>query len=212
MDYAEQRFSSRQLTGIAFVVLLHIAIIYALVSGLGEQAVQVLRQPLEAKIITQAKLPPPEAPPPPPPQMLAPPPPFIPPPLVQIAQPPPVPVIASVTHVQPATPRPPVLRPTPAPVAVRSGATMVSGSCAAPQYPEAAEDMEQTGTSVLQFLISASGAVIQSRVAISSGHASLDEAAVAALSQCRFSPAIGADGKPQQAWTSIRYVWQLDSN
>jgi protein TonB len=210
VDYAEPRFSTRQLAGIGFVVLLHIAIIYALVSGLGEQAVQVLRQPLEAKIITQAKLPPPEAPPPPPPQMLAPPPPFIPPPLVQIAQPPPVPVIASVTHVQPATPRPPVPRPQPAPVAVRSGASMVSGSCAAPEYPEAAEDMEQTGTSVLQFLISASGAVIQSRVASSSGHASLDEAAVAALSQCRFSPAIGADGKPQEAWTSIRYVWQLN--
>ncbi len=210
MDYAEPRFSTRQLAGIGFMVLLHIAIIYALVSGLGEQAVQVLRQPLEAKIITQAKLPPPEAPPPPPPQMLAPPPPFIPPPLVQIAQPPPVPVIATVTHVQPATPRPPVPRPRPAPVAVRSGASMVSGSCAAPEYPEAAEDMEQTGTSVLQFLISASGTVIQSRVASSSGHASLDEAAVAALSQCRFSPAIGADGKPQEAWTSIRYVWQLN--
>ncbi len=210
MDYAEQRFSTRQLGGIAFVVLLHIAIIYALVSGLGEQAVQVLRQPLEAKIITQAKLPPPEAPPPPPPQMLTPPPPFIPPPLVQIAQPPPVPAIAAVTHVKPATPRPPMPRPAPAPVAVRSGASMVGGSCAAPEYPEAAEDMEQTGTSVLQFLISASGAVIQSRVASSSGHASLDEAAVAALSQCRFTPAIGADGKPQEAWTSIRYVWQLN--
>jgi protein TonB len=70
--------------------------------------------------------------------------------------------------------------------------------------------MEQTGTSVLQFLIAASGAVVESRVAASSGHAALDEAAVAALSQCRFRPAIGADGKPQEAWTSIRYVWQLD--
>jgi periplasmic protein TonB len=212
VDYAEQRFSSRQAAGIAFVVLLHIVIIYALVSGLGEQAVQILRQPLEAKIITQPKLLPPVAPPPPPPQMLAPPPPFIPPPLVQIAQPPPVPVIAQVTHVQPATPAPPVQapRPAPAPAAVRSGASMVGGSCAAPQYPEAAEDMEQTGTSILQFLISASGAVIQSRVASSSGHASLDEAAVAALSQCKFSPAMGADGKPQEAWTSIRYVWQLN--
>jgi protein TonB len=212
VDYAEQRFSSRQVTGIAFVVLLHVAIIYALVGGLGEQAIQILRQPLQAKIITQPKLLPPEAPPPPPPQMLTPPPPFIPPPLVQIAQPPPVPVIAQVTHVQPATSRPPVQAPTPAPTpaAVRSGASMVSGSCAAPQYPEAAEDLEQTGTSVLQFLISASGAVLQSRVAVSSGHSSLDDAAVAALSQCRFSPAMGSDGKPQEAWTSISYVWQLN--
>ncbi len=208
MDYAEQRFSSRQAAGIAFVVLLHVVIIYALVSGLGEQAIQVLRQPLVAKIIEQAKLPPPEAPPPPPPPMLAPPPPFIPPPLVQIAQPPPTPVIATVTHVAPATPRPPT--PAPQPV-VRSGASLdPNQTCAPPQYPEAAEDMEQTGTSVLQFLISASGAVIDSRVAASSGHASLDEAAASALSQCKFRPAIGADGKPQESWTSIRYVWQLN--
>jgi protein TonB len=211
VDYAEQRFSSRKAAGIGFVVLLHIGIIYALVSGLGEQAIQVLRQPLEAKIIEQAKLPPPEAPPPPPPQMLAPPPPFIPPPLLQIAQPPPVvPVIAEVTHVQPAVVRPPTPAPAPHPV-VRSGASLdPHQTCAPPQYPEAAEDMEQTGTSVLQFLISANGAVVDSRVAASSGHAALDEAAVAALSQCKFRPAIGADGKPQLAWTSIRYVWQLN--
>jgi protein TonB len=210
LDYAEPRFSSRQAAGIAFVVLLHIGIIYALVSGLGEQAIQVLRQPLEVKIIQPAKLPPPEPPPPPPPpQMLPPPPPFIPPPLIQIAQPPPpVPVIAAVTRVQPPAPRPPAPAPQPA---IRSGASLdPNQTCAPPEYPEAAEDMEQTGTSVLQFLIAASGAVVESRVAASSGHASLDEAAVAALSQCRFRPAIGADGKPQEAWTSIRYVWQLD--
>jgi protein TonB len=94
---------------------------------------------------------------------------------------------------------------------IRSGPSLdPNQTCAPPEYPEAAEDMEQTGTSVLQFLIAASGAVLDSRVAASSGHASLDEAAVAALSQCRFRPAIGADGKPQEAWTSIRYVWQLN--
>ena len=69
--------------------------------------------------------------------------------------------------------------------------------------------MEQAGTSVVQFLIAANGDVLDSKVADSSGHASLDEAAVSALSRCRFKPAIGADGKPQEAWTNIRYVWQL---
>jgi protein TonB len=208
LDYAEQKFSARQVGGIAFVVLLHIGIIYVLVSGLGEQAVHVLQQPLEAKVIQQVVPPPPVPPPPPPPQMLAPPPPFIPPPLVQIAQPPPPPVIAAVTRVVPTTPAP---TPKPAPPVMRSAPSLDSNQdCAAPQYPQQAEDMNETGASVVQFLIDAAGHVVDSRVASSSGYASLDEAAVAALSRCKFRPAIGSDGKPQESWTSIRYVWQLD--
>ncbi len=207
MDDAAQSFSSHRITGIALVALLHVLIVYALVSGLGEQAVQVLRQPLEAKIIQEVK-PPPVQPPPPPPQLVQPPPPYIPPPLVQITQPAPPPVIAAVTQVKPVAPPP---KPTPAPPAVRSAAGLdPNQTCTPPEYPQAAEDMEQTGTSVLQFLISATGSVVSSRVASSSGHASLDEAAVAALSQCKFKPAIGADGQPQESWTSIRYVWQLN--
>lgn len=206
MHYAEQRFSSRQAAGIGFVVVLHVAIIYALVSGLGEQAVQVFRQPLEAKIITPAKLPPPEALPPPPPQMLAPPPPYVPPPLVQIAEPRPVPVIASVTHVQPAAHRPVAAAPQPV---ARTGARLETGGCSAPQYPEQAEDDNQSGTTVMQFLISTTGAVLAKHVAVSSGHAVLDDAALGAIALCRFSPAIGADGNPQAGWVTVPYIWQL---
>ena len=209
MDDAEPNFSSRRIAGIAFVALLHIGIIYALVSGLGEQTVQVLRQPLEARIIQAAKPPPPEPPPPPPPpQLQVTPPVFIPLPQVQITPPPSVPVIVSVTHVRPVTPPP---RPAPPPQVTRSVAGLdPNQTCAPPQYPEEAEDMEQTGVSVLQFLIDTHGNVLSSRVASSSGHASLDDAAIRALSQCRFKPAIGADGNPQESWTSIRYVWQLN--
>ncbi len=205
MDYVEDRFSSHRIAGIAFVALLHVVIIYALVSGLGEQVVQVLHKPLQAKIIQEVK-PPPPPPPPPPPQLVQPPPPFIPPPLVQIAQPPqPVPVIAEVTHVAPVAPPP---KPVPA---IRSGAGLdPNQTCTPPEYPEQAEDMEQTGTTVMQFLIGPDGEVISSRVAVSSGHESLDDAAIRALSECKFKPAIGADGKPQEAWTSIRYLWQLN--
>ncbi len=207
LDDAEPNFSSRRIAGIAFVALLHIGIIYALVSGLGEQTVQVLRQPLEARIIQAAQPPPPA--PPPPPQLQVAPPVFIPLPQVQIALPPPVPVIASVTHVRPVAPPPP--QPTPPPQVTRAAAGLdPNQTCAPPQYPEEAEDMEQTGVSVLQFLIDTHGNVLSSRVESSSGHASLDDAAIRALSQCRFKPAIGADGNPQESWTSIRYVWQLN--
>jgi protein TonB len=209
LDYAEQKFSSRQITSVALVALLHVGIVYALVSGLGEQAVQVLRQPLEAKIIQPAQLPPPEAPPPPPPKLLAPPPVFIPPPVIQIAQPPPpVQVIARVTEQKPTTPPP---APAPSPPAQKTAAGLdPNQSCTPPEYPQEAEDMEQTGVSVLQFLIDTDGHVAGSRIESSSGHSSLDNAALRALSQCKFKPAIGSDGSPQESWTSIRYVWQLN--
>ena len=213
MDHAEPTFPPRKLAGIAFVALLHVGILYALLSGLGVQVVQSLQQPLETQIVQEVKPPPIAPPPPPPPQMITPPPPFIPLPLVQIAQPPPPPVIAAVAHVRPAAPPPapiPAPPPRPAQAAVRPAPSLdPNQSCAPPDYPQQAEEMEQTGVSVLQFLISSSGSVVDSKVAGSSGHAALDEAAVAALSRCRFKPAMGADGKPQEAWTNIRYVWQL---
>ena len=204
MDYAGDTPSPQKIAGIAFVAVLHVAIIYALLNGLGSAVVQVFHAPLQAQII-QAVKPPSEAPPPPPPPVINPPPPYIPPPLIQIAPPPTPPVIATVTTQKPPAPAP-VARPQPA----KAAGLDPNQSCAAPQYPEEAEDMGETGTSVVQFLIGADGSVEQSRVASSSGHDQLDEAALQALGQCRFKPAIGTDGKPQEAWTSISYVWTLN--
>jgi protein TonB len=206
LDYTEEGSSSRRIAGIAFVVLLHIVIIYALVSGLGDQVVQVLRQPLEAKIIQDVKPPPPPAPPPPPPQLIQPPPPYIPPPLVQIAQPPPPSAIAAVTQVKP-RPAPP---PPPAVAVTRAAGLDPNQSCTPPEYPEEAEDMGQTGRTLLQFLIDANGNVVNARIASSSGYKLLDNTAERALSECKFRPALGADGKPQEAWTSIAYDWTLN--
>jgi protein TonB len=209
LDYAADTTSPQKIAGIAFVVLLHVAIIYALLNGLGTAVVQAIHAPLQAQIIQEAK-PPAQTPPPPPPPLINPPPPYIPPPLIQIAPPPTPPVIAKVTAQKPPAPAPAPVPPVAHPAVAKAAALDPNQSCAAPQYPEAAEDMGQTGTSVVQFLIGTDGSVMQSRVASSSGHASLDEAAVQALGQCRFKPAIGADGKPQESWTSISYVWTLN--
>lgn len=211
LDAAAERVSPRKLAGIAFVALLHVAIIYALVNGLGEQTVQVLHAPLQVRIIEET--PPPKlAPPPPPPQVVKLPKPYIPPPLIRVARRPrPVPVIARVTVQKPPAPAPaPVPVPAARPSAARAAGLDTSQSCAAPQYPQDAEDMEQTGISVLQFLIGTDGSVEKAEVASSSGHDELDQAALQALAQCRFKPALGADGQPQEAWTRIRYVWTLN--
>lgn len=119
MDYArQQRNPSRHLIGIGGVVLFHILIIYALVTGLARKVVEVVKGPIEVKVIEEVKAPPP--PPevvPPPPKVAAPPPPFIPPPEINIAPPPtPAPTITAVTREAPPAPVAPVIQP-PAPPA-----------------------------------------------------------------------------------------------
>src|SRR5579885_645008 len=91
MDYAaQQRNPGKHVAGIGFVLLLHILLVYGLVNGLARKVVDVVKGPLETKIIKEVKPPPPDAPPPPPPKLAPPPPPFIPPPEVNIAEPAPV--------------------------------------------------------------------------------------------------------------------------
>src|SRR5256885_4487152 len=60
--------------------IFHVLLIYALVHGLARKIVEVVRAPLETKIIEEVKRPPQEQPPPPPPppKLATPPPPFIP--------------------------------------------------------------------------------------------------------------------------------------
>ena len=102
MDYS-QRDPGKNISGIAMVVILHLAIGYALVTGLARKVVEVIKAPIETKIIEEVKTPPPDVPPPPPPKMAAPPPPFIPPPEINIQVPKvtPPPTITTVTTTKP---------------------------------------------------------------------------------------------------------------
>lgn len=124
MSYYQAPADPRQnIVGISVVVLLHLAVVYALVSGLATKVVDVIRSPIETKVIEEIKdtPPPPDVVPPPP--VLETPPPFIPPPEVTISTPPPPePTIAVATPTPPPvqefkpTP-PPVVAPPPPPVA-----------------------------------------------------------------------------------------------
>ena len=81
--------------------------------------------------------------------------------------------------------------------------------CEKPEYPSASRRMEEEGTVALRFLVGIDGKIVQSEIEKSSGFKRLDEAARTGLSKCQFKPAT-VDGKPEQAWTTIRYVWRLD--
>ena len=201
---------------IALVVLLHIAIIYALVTGLARRMVEVVRHPIETKIIEEVKPAPPDVPPPAPlptPKFDVPPPPYVPPPEVRIQQPPPLQApIVMTTPVKPVAPTaPPVVRAAQAPphAPVHAPPVIDAAKCEKPEYPPAARRFRETGIVVLRILVDVDGSVISSEVQTSSGSKRLDEAARAALSLCRFKPG-RVDGKPEQAWSTLRYAWKLE--
>ena len=131
MDFSTRRPQpQKHLMGLAIVILIHVAVVYALVTGLGKKVIDVIRAPIETKVIEEIKKPPPppEIVVPPPPQLQAPPPPYIPPPEVQIATPPPVQnTITQTTQTPP-----------PAPVAIAPVAPPVVAPPAAPPAPVSA--------------------------------------------------------------------------
>ncbi len=151
MDYArQQRDPARHVIGITFVVLVHALVIWALISGLGSKAIEIIKKPLTATIIQEIKAPPPPPPPKkielpkvqtPVPQQTYVPPPDIPPPVQSTDAP-------TITAVSPAAPTqpyviqaPPVVEAPPAPPpppkpAIRRGITPLERE--EPVYPRAA--------------------------------------------------------------------------
>ncbi|PRC93389.1 energy transducer TonB [Solimicrobium silvestre] len=216
MDFSEHgQDPTKKLVGISVVVLIHVIVIYALLNGLGKQIIAVIKDiPIETKVIEEVKPPPPPPDaPPPPPKLAAPPPPFIPPPEVQVAQQPVVNTISAVSNVQP--PRQDFTKAVAAPpvVAKASGPSVVAAvvdfsTCDKPDYPRNSVRNEEHGTVRIAFLIGLDGRVADSKIEKSSGFRALDAAAKNGLSLCKFKPGT-VDGKPQQTWTAVDYVWTL---
>ncbi len=213
MSYAESQHQwGRKSVGIFVVVLLHIVIGYALVTGLARKVVEVIHGPIETKLIEESKkIQPPDKPLPPPRQKVNPPS-FVPPSEVSVVAP--VTTVPVITVMQTITPPAPVEAP-PAPPApskpVQRVAPVIDAAknCRKPEYPGTSKRLEEEGVVTMRFMIDESGRVIDSRVETSSGFTRLDEAARAALSQCQFKPG-SSDGKPERSWASLKYVWRLE--
>src|SRR5437773_5510443 len=149
MSYAHPKTPSRPLVALVAVGIFHVLLIYALMHGLARKIVEVVRAPLETKIIEEIKRPPPEQPPPPPPppKLATPPPPFIPPPEVQIQVPvQPAPTITAVVQTPPAVPIPP-------PAAPAVIGTPARANCEKPLYPAASRRAGESGVTRLSVLI-----------------------------------------------------------
>jgi periplasmic protein TonB len=217
MAYSEAQAPVTRIVGIAFVVLLHALLIYALVTGLAYRAIEVVRAPIETKIIEEAKPPSPEAPPPPPPQLAPPPAAFVPPPDVHVETPPPPPpkstAIRVVTPPKPVAPAPvapaPVAPAPPVAVPVRVMPRLDMQRSQQPEYPAASRRLGEQGTSVIEVLVGVDGRVLDAKLLQSSGYDRLDQAALAGVkTDYHFVPGT-VDGKPQPMWFTFKFNWKL---
>ena len=203
MDFArQQRDPTRHLIGIGFVILFHVLIVYALVTGLARKAVEVIKKPLTATIVEEIKAPPPPPPPPkrieipkvpPPPQQ-----PYVPPPDIPVPTITSEPVIAAVTPTPPPEPpviappvvAPPVVAPPPPKPAVRRGIVPISRVL--PEFPREAERKGYaTGRVVARLFIDEKGNVTDVKIVEANPPRYFDRAVINALSQWKFQ----ADGE-----------------
>ncbi len=193
MDFArQQRNPTRHLVGMAFVILLHIFVIYALLTGLARNAVEVIKKPLTATIIDEVKLPPPPPPPPPkkiiePPKVQAPVEPYVPPPDIPVPTPPSEPVISAPTTTVPTEQHviaPPAPAPPPKP-AIRKGITPLVK--VEPVYPrEAIRAGIAKGRVVARLFIDEKGLVSEVRIVEADPPGVFNKEVTRALSQWKF--------------------------
>ncbi|WP_259461528.1 energy transducer TonB [Paraburkholderia fungorum] len=190
MKYAGQRhYSASRFGGIGFVALLHVGLVYILVNGLASKVIEVIRKPIETRIVEEVK---PPAPKPaiilPPPPKFAPPPPFIPPPEVVVPAQPQQLAVAQRS----ATPQPqsaPMTAPAVAAAPAHTVHTEVGVVCPNSQqvrqslrYPREAQRNGITGDVLVEFVVDARGNMQDVQV-VKSADPLLDRAAVNAVKQ-----------------------------
>ncbi len=223
MAYADQQMSGNRIIAIILVVLIHLALGYALITGLAYSAVSNIVERVTTIDIEEPEPEEPEEEPPPPEPVDAPPPPVAPPPPINVAVAPP-PIRTQVTIQPPAPPR--LIVPPPAPVAPPAppappapsqarGVTPDGQSRWAARiqenYPATAVRREIEGSVGVTVQIGTDGRVTGCTVSRSSGESVLDEAACQGMQRyARYNPALNAAGDPIPASTSTTIVYRLD--
>jgi periplasmic protein TonB len=207
-------FTPRRLAIITAVGVLHVLLIYALVSGLATRLVLEVPNIINAEVIPQPDT---TKPPPPPPAPAAkdfetPVMPTVAAPEIKIAHTAPSPI--TLVQGPPLKVVPPVIRQTP-PVVVAPAAVpatlprSVAGTHTQPAYPDIARRLNEQGTVHLNIAVGADGRVGQVLVTQSSGSDRLDQAAVDWVARhWRYEPATTA-GKPVSAVVKAAIVFNL---
>jgi protein TonB len=187
--------SPKRLTSIALVGALHIALIYAIVTGLAQRFVKHLPPVLQATIVDTAPQEKQEIVPPKP-KMEQPTDPTLTPPDIVIdtqSAAPPVPEAPQVATAPPVT----------------ASASSINSSHTTPPYPDAERRNGIQGTVRLHIFVNAEGRVSNATVVASSGNAELDSNAVAwVIAHWKYKPAL-ASGVAVASETDANVVYDL---
>jgi len=202
--------NSHRLASVGAVALFHVIAIYMLASGLAMGLLEKLPQEFKAEVIPpkQETVKPP---PPPPPDLQKPPPPFVPPPEISIqteAAPTNTITVQSKVPTPPPPPQPPA---PPKPAGITAPVQIAGGGavCQSAYYPPIAIRLNQTGTTTVTIHIGSDGSVTNVDIADSSGHDSLDQAAIKCItSRWRFKPAL-QNGQPVATSKQYAIKWVL---
>jgi len=225
MAYADQEMSGNRIVAIIIVALIHIALGYALITGLAYNAVQKVVERVTTIDIEEPPPPEPEDEPPPPPEPdTAPPPPVAPPPPISIAPaPPPIrtqttippPAPPALRIPPPAPPAPPPPPPAPPPPSKAQEATPRGLNSWAARiqrnYPRRAEREGIEGNVGLRVTVGTDGRVSNCTVTSSSGSSDLDSAACDGMTRyARYNPALDRDGNPITDTDTRTIVYRLN--
>jgi protein TonB len=207
MAYADQSQSSRRSVAIVLVVLLHVGLAYAFITGLAFNVIKKTVQDLKTFDVKEAVPPPP---PPPPPKNIPPPPVVAPPPIVQTQAPPPV-----ITVVPPPPPAPVIHETLPPPKPSVATPAKLRGDpnfgITDADYPSDALRANEEGVTRFSYDITTDGRMANCHVTGSSGSASLDTATCRlATRNARWKPALDAAGNPVETHGLSRSIrWQI---
>ena len=219
MAYADQELSGNKIAAFVVVALLHLALGYALVTGLAYEGFKQVMKKVTTVDIKKDE-PKKEEKPPPPKKDAAPPPILVPPPLVNVATRPP----ALETTPVPMPPPPPNLAPVAAPPAPAPPPPRIQPKRAVPKgspanwattndYPTRALREERAGTAGFRVTVGPDGRVSSCSVTSSSGSADLDEATCSNVTRrARFTPATDGEGNPTTDSYTNRIRWVIPTD
>jgi protein TonB len=192
-----KKSGSRQMIGFGAVVLLHIGIIWALKAGLATSLVELIKGPMETKMIEEEKVEK-AAPPPPPPKFQALPPAAVIPVDIDVQAPIDTSNDTAIsTQNKKQAPAAP-----PATIPPRSNPRHPVSQ---PDYPPTSKRLNEAGTVIMLLTVDESGRVIDAKIDKSSGYDRLDQAAMQeALRNWKLLPGT-VGGKP----TTMQYKFAV---
>ncbi len=215
MSYADQSMSSNRVIAFVIVALIHIALGYALVTGLAYEGYKKVMQRVTAVDIKEEVK---KEPPPPPKKLdIKPPPIVVPPPKINVtvtpprietvreAPPPPPPIVIPPPPSAPPPPPPPRFSPKGAIPKGNPGNWATTND-----YPSRALREEREGVTGFRVTVGPDGRVTDCSVTSSSGHGDLDAAACDNIRRrARFTPAMDGEGQPTTGTYSNRVRWVI---